>query len=295
MKIKDIINSTKITFSFEFFPPKTGDGWEKLFQTISKLMPLAPSWVSVTYGAGGSTRDRTHELVIRIHKETNISVVPHLSCIGSSKDEIKKILETYIKNGIYNIFAIRGDQPPGQVLPPDSGDFKYASDLIYFIKKFSPDISVGAAGYAEGHPESADRLAEIRHLKEKVEAGADYIITQLFFDNRDFYDFCDRCELRDIKVPIIAGIMAINSIRGMHRMAELTGRIRIPAPLLRSVYRAESDEYVEKVGTHWATEQVRDLIENKVRGVHFYTLNTSKSSLQIYESLGVKNSDQLSK
>jgi methylenetetrahydrofolate reductase (NADPH) len=296
MKIKDILNNTKITFSFEFFPPKTETGWEKLFHTIKELIPLAPSWVSVTYGAGGSTRERTHELVLRIQKETDLTVVSHLTCVGSRKNEIRKILEKYSRSGVNNILALRGDLPAEENKSIYfKSEFKYAYELVDFIKKSFPDMCIGVAGFPEGHPDSVDRLKEIEYLKAKVEAGADYIITQLFFDNKDFYDFCERCELAGINVPIIAGLMIITSYRGMHRITELASRTRIPASLLKAVYRTDSDEYVEKVGIHWATEQVRDLIDNKVKGIHFYTLNTSRASLQIYQSLGVRNSDQLAR
>ncbi|MBN1930496.1 MAG: methylenetetrahydrofolate reductase [NAD(P)H] [Desulfobacterales bacterium] len=295
MLVKDILNTTNISFSFEFFPPKSETGWEKLFHTISDLMPLKPSYVSVTYGAGGSTRKHTHDLVIRIHKETNLTVVSHLTCVGSHRDEIRSILETYTKKGIKNILALRGDPPSGQKdwLPTKNG-FTYASELVAFIKKNFPHMGIGVAGFPEGHPDTPNRLLEIEYLKAKVDAGADYIVTQLFFNNRDFYDFCERCELAGIHVPILAGIMPIITQRGMIRMAELAAGARLPARLLKSVYRAKSDDYIEKVGIHWATEQVRDLIDNNVRGIHFYTLNNAKATLKIYESLGVKDSLQLS-
>jgi methylenetetrahydrofolate reductase (NADPH) len=296
MKIKDILARTKITFSFEFFPPKTDPGWEKLFFTIKDLMPLAPSWVSVTYGAGGSTREHTHDLVLRIQKETDLRVVSHLTCVGSTKDEVKKILKKYYQSGVNNILALRGDKPKeNNLMIRMKGEFQYACELVNFIKKHFPDMCIGVAGFPEGHPESINRLKEIEYLKEKVDAGADYIITQLFFDNKDFYDFCERCELAGINVPIIAGIMVITSMRSMHRICELAARTKIPAPLLKAIYRTDSDEYVEKVGIHWAAEQVRDLIDHQVKGIHFFTLNTSKASLQIYQSLGVRHSGQLAR
>lgn len=295
MRVKDILAKQHSTFSFEFFPPKTEDGWDKLFTSISELVPLKPAYVSVTYGAGGSTRDHTHNLVVRIQKETDLTVVSHLTCVGHSRDEIRKILERYRENNVDNILALRGDPPAGQndfVNPADG--FEYAADLVGFIKKNFPDICIGVAGFPEGHPATQNRLKEIEYLKAKVDAGADYIVAQLFFDNRDFYDFCERCQLAGIHVPIIAGIMPITSINGMTRMAELAAGARIPARLLKSVSRAHNDDYVAKVGVHWATEQVRDLVDNNVRGIHFYTLNNSKESLKIYESLGVRDSDQLS-
>lgn len=295
MRVKDILKNTNRSFSFEFFPPKTDAGWEKLFLTISDLMPLKPSYVSVTYGAGGSTREHTHEMVIRIQRETDLTVVSHLTCVGSSKDEIKSILEKYTENGIENILALRGDPPEAQKSYIPAGDgFARAAELVSFIKKHFPHMGIGVAGFPEGHPDTPNRLKEIEYLKAKVDEGADYIVTQLFFDNRDFYDFCERCELAGIHVPILAGIMPITSLRGMIRIAELAAGAHLPARLLKSVYRAGNDEYVAKVGIHWATEQIRDLIDNDVRGVHFYTLNQSKATLKIYESLGVKDSVQLS-
>lgn len=294
MLVKDILNSTKISFSFEFFPPKLDEDWDNLFLTIADLMPLKPAYVSVTYGAGGSTRDRTHKLLVRIKKQTDLTVVSHLTCVGSSKDEIKTILENYNANGIENILALRGDPPKGQsqFIAPENG-FAYSADLVAFIKKHFPHMGVGVAGFPEGHPETQNRLKEIDYLKAKVDAGADYIVSQLFFDNRDFYDYCERCELAGIKVPILAGIMPITSRQGMTRMAELAAGARLPARLLKAISRATNDDFVEKVGVHWATEQVRDLIDNNVRGIHFYTLNKAKATLKIYESLGVTNSEQL--
>ncbi|HPD21030.1 MAG: methylenetetrahydrofolate reductase [NAD(P)H] [Desulfomonilia bacterium] len=294
MLVREILKEKKTSFSFEFFPPKTPGGWDKLFLTISDLIPLKPSWVSVTYGAGGSTRENTHNLVVRIKKETDLTVVTHLTCIEATRGDIMAILERYDSEGIYNILALRGDPPLGQSsweAGPEG--FCYAIDLVAFIKKHFPHMCVGVAGFPEGHPETKNRLQEIEHLKAKVDAGADYIITQLFFDNRDYYDFCERCELAGITVPIIAGIMPVISRSGMIRMAELAARARIPAALLKSVQRAGSDESVERVGIHWATEQVRDLIDNHARGIHFYTLNNANATLKIYEALGVDDSSQL--
>jgi len=294
MLVREILKEKKTSFSFEFFPPKTPGGWDKLFLTISDLIPLKPSWVSVTYGAGGSTRENTHNLVVRIKKETDLTVVTHLTCIEATRGDIMAILERYDSEGIHNILALRGDPPLGQSsweAGPEG--FCYAIDLVTFIKKHFPHMCVGVAGFPEGHPETKNRLQEIEHLKAKVDAGADYIITQLFFDNRDYYDFCERCELAGITVPIIAGIMPVISRSGMIRMAELAARARIPAALLKSVQRAGSDESVERVGIHWATEQVRDLIDNHARGIHFYTLNNANATLKIYEALGVDDSSQL--
>ena len=170
-------------------------------------------------------------------------------------------------------------------------DLRYAGELVAFIKKYFPALGVGVAGFPEGHPDTPNRLKEMEYLKLKVDQGADYVCTQLFFDNNDFFDFCERAQLAGIRVPIIAGIMPVTSRKGLARMANLALGAHFPAKLLRALSRAENDEYVEKVGVHWATEQVRDLIDHNVRGVHFYTLNKSKATLKIYETLGVKNSE----
>ncbi len=292
--VRDILSSTSTTFSFEFFPPKTHDAWDRLFDTIADLRTLKPSWVSVTYGAGGSTRENTHNIVMRIKTETDLSVVSHLTCVESCRDDIMAILERYDRHDVRNILALRGDPPAGQKTWKAGTDgFAYAIDLVTFIKKHYPHMSVGVAGFPEGHPETPNRLLEIDYLKAKVDAGADYIITQLFFDNRDFYDFRERCEIAGIHVPIIAGIMPVITKSGMIRMAELAAGARFPAPLLKAVQRAEAGGNVEKVGIHWATEQVRDLLDNNVRGIHFYTLNNANATLEIYKALGVADSSQL--
>jgi methylenetetrahydrofolate reductase (NADPH) len=294
MLVKNILKNAAPTFSFEFFPPRNDAAWENLFLTISDLMPLKPSWVSVTYGAGGSTRENTHQLVMRIKRETDLTVVSHLTCVESTQDDILRILDRYTQNGIKNILALRGDTPAGNCgwSAPSNG-FTHASELVTFIKKHFPDTGIGVAGFPEGHPETPNRLKEIDYLKAKVDSGADYIITQLFFDNRDFYDFCERCEIAGINIPIIAGIMPIITKNGMIRMAELAAGARFPASLMRAVNQAESTGVIEKIGIEWATDQVRDLIDNKVSGVHFYTLNNARATLGIYKALGVKDSSQI--
>jgi methylenetetrahydrofolate reductase (NADPH) len=294
MHINDIFKRDAICFSFEFFPPKDAAASELLFNTIKDIMPLGPSYVSVTYGAGGSTRTLTHDLVLRIQKETGLTVVSHLTCVGSTQNELLKILETYSASGIENIMALRGDMPKGQdKFVPPAGGCGHAAELVAFIKKNFPALGIGVAGFPEGHPETPNRLREIDFLKAKVDAGADFVCTQFFFDNHDFYDFRERCLLAGITVPILAGIMPVSSIKGMHRMAELSPGTNFPARLLKSIGRAEDGDHVEKVGIHWATEQVRDLIDNGVKGVHFYTLNRSKATLKIYDSLGVTSSARL--
>jgi methylenetetrahydrofolate reductase (NADPH) len=297
MHILDIFKADPTTFSFEFFPPKTDRAWEELFANIAKLQVLRPSFVSVTYGAGGSTRERTHDLVVRIQQETNLTAVSHLTCVCHAREELEAILDRYAQSGIENILALGGDPPRDRPNYDRSCDaFQYADGLVRFIKEHPnhPDprgFGVGVAGFPEGHPTTPNRLKEIENLKRKVDAGADYICTQLFFCNDDFYDFRERCELAGIHVPIIAGIMPVTSKEGMIRMAELALGMRFPAKLQRAVDRCGDDpDAVAEVGVHWATEQCRDLLDNNVRGIHFYTLNRSDATRRIYKHLGVKDS-----
>ncbi|MFO0852280.1 MAG: methylenetetrahydrofolate reductase [NAD(P)H] [Gemmataceae bacterium] len=300
MHIQDIFRQHPTTFSFEFFPPKTDAASDELFANIAHLQELKPSFVSVTYGAGGSTRERTHDLIIRIQKETSLTAVSHLTCVCHSLDEMTAILDRYAGSGIENVLALGGDPPKNLANFDRSKDaFRYADELVTFIRSRTNTadkrgFGVGVAGFPEGHPGCPNRLLEMDHLKRKVDAGADYICTQLFFENRDFYDFRERCDLAGIKVPIVAGIMPITTKAGMVRMAELALGARIPAKLLRAVARCgDDDAAVKRVGTHWATEQCRDLLDHQVRGIHFYTLNKSDATRQIYDNLGVKDSAAL--
>jgi methylenetetrahydrofolate reductase (NADPH) len=303
MHIRDIFAARRPTFSFEFFPPKTAEGAEALFTTIRELEAYKPAFVSVTYGAGGTTRDLTHELVVRIKRETSLDPVPHLTCVCHSEADIAAIIGRYAEAGVSNILALGGD-PPRNLTGYDKAKdaFQHAADLVQFIRQFGaygshPDsrgFGIGVAGFPEGHPSTPNRLMEMDYLKAKVDAGADYICTQLFFDNHDFFDFRDRCRLAGITVPIIAGIMPITSAAGMRRMAELAGGARFPAKLLKSVARCGTDEAaVERVGIHYATEQCSGLLDNDVDGIHFYTLNKSRVTREIYASLGLKDSHSL--
>ena len=296
MHITDIINKGRPTFSFEFFPPKSERASESLFETIKDLESLAPSYVSITYGAGGTTRERTHDLVEKILEKTTLIPIPHLTCVQHTEEEISNILKRYSDKGISNILALRGDNPKGDAQYDRSKDsFCFARDLVEFIRDFdnstldkkSKSFGIGVAGFPEGHPETPNRFKEMDYLKAKVDSGADYICTQLFFDNHDFFDFRDRCELAGINIPIIAGIMPVTSISGMQRMADLAAGSRFPAKLLKSIDRCNLDsDAVERVGIQYATEQCSDLLNNGVYGIHFYTLNKSKSTRGVFEALG---------
>ena len=295
MHIADILARGSRTASFEFFPPVRESGWEQLFASIRELEPLAPSFVSVTYGAGGSTRERTNELVLRLRRETSLDPVPHLTCIGHTRAEMREILERHAAAGVSNILALRGD-PPKDGGGRD-GDFPHAADLVRFIRAFNdrgghPDprgFGIGVAGFPEGHPETPNTLRLMDHLKAKVDAGADWICTQLFFDNRAFLDWGERCELAGIRVPILAGVMPVLSVANLERMADLAACCHIPAKLMRALQRCSGDaDGVERVGIHWATQQCLELLDQGVRGIHLYTLNRSAATREIFRNLGLK-------
>ena len=295
MHITDIMRGNSPTFSFEFFPPKTPEAAETLYQTIRDLESYMPHFVSVTYGAGGSTRDLTHDLVERIQRTTKLDPIPHLTCVCHNEEEIEGILLRYAKSAIGNILALGGDRPAGIAYDKSRDAFQHAIDLIKFIRRFNesgahPDrrgFGIGVAGFPEGHPATPNRFVEMDYFKAKVDAGADYIVTQLFFDNRDLVDFRERCALNDIHIPIIAGIMPITSISGCKRIAELAAGARFPSQLLRALQHCQDDpEMVRRVGIQYALEQCRDLLDNDIAGIHFYTLNRSDATRVIFDSLG---------
>jgi methylenetetrahydrofolate reductase (NADPH) len=296
MHVTDIMRGECPTVSFEFFPPKTPEAAETLYRTIHDLELYGPDFVSVTYGAGGSTRQLTHDLVERIQNTTKLDPIPHLTCICHNEEEIEAILLRYARSGIGNILALGGDRSAEMTQDKSSDSFQHAIDLVKFVRRFNesgvhPDtrgFGIGVAGFPEGHPATPNRLIEMDYFKAKVDAGAHYIITQLFFDNRDFIDFRERCALARIHIPIIAGIMPITSMGGLKRMAELAGGARFPAKLLRELQPCQDDaEMVRRIGIQYALEQCRDLLENDVAGIHFYTLNRSDATRIIFDDLGI--------
>jgi len=294
MRIGELLQRHGTTFSFEFFPPRKHEEVEAMVGRARELARLRPSFVSVTYGAGGSTRDRTRDLVVRLHKQVGLNTAAHLTCVGHSRQELIDLLDFYRQQGIRNIVALRGDAADPSGFVAHEGGFRHAWQLVELIRtRFADDFGVAVAGYPEGHPETPNKLLDLEHLKRKVDAGADVIITQLFFENRDFYDFRERCELAGITVPIVAGIMPVLSWKGIQRMAGLCGS-RIPARLLSRLQRAGDDEIaVSQIGVDWAVQQCRDLLEHQARGIHFYTLNRSTATIEIYRRLGANDSEAL--
>jgi len=287
MRIDQILGRGKPAVSFEFFPPKNEAGFKQLYQTIEDLRPLRPSYVSVTYGAGGSTREKTVELVEKIQTEIGIRSMAHLTCVGHTADEIGGILDDLWRVGIRNVLALRGDPPAGQsVFVKTEGGFANADELTAYIKS-RHDFCVGVAGYPEGHPQCLNLTRDLEYLKRKVDNGGCFVVTQLFFDNDDFYTFRDRARAMGITVPIVAGIMPILNVGQIKRFISMCGA-KIPHRLLTKLEKVEGDpEAVHRVGVEYATMQCRDLLFNDVDGLHFYTLNKSKATVDIVRALNV--------
>jgi methylenetetrahydrofolate reductase (NADPH) len=286
MRIGDYLAHGNRSFSFEFFPPKTPRGVESLFATVADLRDLAPSFVSVTYGAGGSTRDLTIDLVGRIKREAGLEAMAHLTCVGHGRDDLAAILDRLAEAGVENIMALRGDPPRGEtafVRPADG--FGYGAELIAFIRgRLGDRFSLGGACYPEGHVECPDRERDLRHLQAKVAAGADFLVTQLFFDNAQYFDFVARARAAGITLPIVPGIMPVTDVAQIERFTTMCGAT-IP-PRLRALLAACPDETaVVEAGIAYATEQCRDLLERGAPGIHFYTLNKSRSTLAVMRDL----------
>ncbi len=286
MRIADLLVTGRPVFSFEFFPPKTPAGEAGLFRTIDHLRELEPAFVSVTYGAGGSTRDKTVDLVRRIKHDIGIETMAHLTCVGAVADEIDSVLRQLRAAGIENVLALRGDAPNNDVqFTAVPGGFQYASQLVTFIRQRGYEFCVAAAAYPEGHVECRDRDLDLQHLKAKVDAGADLLITQLFFDNRDFDVFVERARLLGIRSPIIPGIMPITNLAQIERFTSMCGA-RIPDELRQRLLACGDDEQaVRAVGVEHAFEQCRDLLARGAAGIHFYTLNQSLATRAICERL----------
>ena len=284
------------SFSFEFFPPKTPEGAQALLATIVTLQEFHPSFVSVTYGAGGGSRELTRALVRDI-QQRGIPTVPHLTCVGHTEEELETILAGFVNAGARAILALRGDPPRRGAYDPSRDAFHHAAELVRFIRsweerqRLSFRLTVGVAGFAEGHPDTRNRLREMDFLKAKIDEGADYICTQLFFDNHAFFDYRSRCRLLGIDVPIIAGIMPVTSVSSLNRMAELSAGTNFPARLLKAMLRAGGDrQSIERIGVNYASQQCSELLDEEVDGIHFYTLNRSRATLEIYRNLGINAS-----
>ena len=286
MRIPDMIGVNGPVFSFEFFPPKSEHGEQNLYRTIDHLRELHPAFVSVTYGAGGSTRDKTLQLVCRIKHEMGIEAMAHLTCVGADRTEIATVLQRLQQGGIENVLALRGDPPRDQphfVCPADG--FGYAAELVGFIRDQGFRFALGGACYPEGHVECRDLDADLTHLKAKVDRGLDFVITQLFFDNADYFAFLERARARGLRIPIIPGIMPITNLAQIERFTSMCGA-RSPDGLRARLDRVRDDEdAVRAVGIDHATTQCQQLLARGAPGVHFYTLNQSPATRAICERL----------
>jgi methylenetetrahydrofolate reductase (NADPH) len=285
MKISDAIKARGRSLSFEFFPPKDAAAEARLFQTITRLKGYQPTFVSVTYGAGGGTLRNTRKVVVRIKGETPLTPMPHLTCVEQSASALEKILLDYKRNGIENVLALRGDPPKGQdkfVAHPDG--FCYAIDLVRLVVAVG-GYSIGVAVYPEGHKEAPDLETDMYYTKQKINAGADFAITQMFFDNRFFYNFMERAEKAGINIPIIPGIMPITDIEKIKKFGKMTGAT-IPKSIVQPMEKATSREEALKLGVEFATKQCEDLRRNGVKYLHFYTMNQSRAVTEIVNNLG---------
>jgi methylenetetrahydrofolate reductase (NADPH) len=285
MKINSIPFENGPIYSFEFFPPKNDDGFSQLFETIGNLKSWNPGYVSVTYGAGGSTRSKTIELATRIKHDIGIETMAHLTCAGHDRGELHAILSQLQEAGIDNILALRGDPPQGDshFVKTENG-FEYANELVAFIKKnFS--FCIGVAGYPEGHVESTDRKQDLLHLKRKIDAGADFIVTQLFFDNKYYFEFVENIRQMGIELPVIPGIMPILNGKQIRRFTKMCGASLPDSLNSRLEEVLEDNEAVRAIGIEYAKGQCEELIKKGAPGIHFYTLNRSRATLAILEHL----------
>lgn len=292
MRISDLLRFARErgepVFSFEFFPPRSEEGERVLFETVEALRPLAPAYVSVTYGAGGSTRLKTVDLVRRLKRESEVEAMAHVTCVGASREEIAAVLDEVAAAGIQNVLALRGDPPRGQAaFTPHPEGFRYASELVAFVRS-RPDrwrFCIGAAAYPEGHVETRDLSRDLAHLKTKVDAGVDFLVTQLFFENERYFAFVERARAAGIGVPIIPGIMPFTNVEQVERFTAMCGA-SIPPPLRAAmeVRRADADG-ARELGVAYASLQCADLLRRGAPGIHFYTLNRSPSTRAIVAAL----------
>jgi methylenetetrahydrofolate reductase (NADPH) len=285
MRIVEKLGGSSPAISFEFFPPKDQEGVDRLFATVAELSPFAPAYVSVTYGAGGSTRQLTVDLVGRIQREVGIEAMAHLTCVGATQAELGGVLDQLEQKGVQNVIALRGDPPKGSTtfVTPEGG-FGHASELAGFVKQRGRFCVAGAC-YPEKHPEADSLEVDMANLKRKVDAGAEFLITQLFFDNADYFAFVERARGIGITVPIIAGIMPVTNVSQIKRFTAMCGA-SMPDALMQKLEPAAADaDAVGEIGVQHAVDQCRELLAKGAPGVHFYTLNRSKATVEILKRL----------
>ena len=288
MKLRDIVNKEGVAFSCEFFPPRTDKGEENLWNCIQELKVVNPAYVSVTYGAGGSTQDRTKRIVTRIKEETDLNPVAHLTCVGSTKEQLGELLDEYQAADIENILALRGDAPEGMDhFEATAGGFSHATDLTRFIHERG-GFSIGVASYPEGHPESKGGVEDdVRYLKMKQDCGADAVITQYFFNNDDFFRFRELAINEGVTIPLIPGIMPVGNYDQIVRFSSMCGA-KVPESIGKlMIPHREDAEAMKAIGIEIATKQCEELISNGVKGLHIYSLNRSEATIAIHHNLGL--------
>lgn len=284
MKISEILKNNKITLSMEVFPPKTSTAFETVNKAVKEIAALKPDFMSVTYGAGGGTSKHTVKIATDIKKQYGVTSMAHLTCVSSSEDTVKNQIEIIRDAGIENILALRGDIPAETEFPMP-GQFKHASDLVHQIKNIAPDICIGGACYPEGHPEADDKTADIANIKKKVDAGCEFLTTQMFFDNSIFYNYLYRLRKAGIFVPVIAGIMPITKKAQLARSIQLSGCC-VPAKFKSIVdWFGDESQKMQQAGIAYATEQIIDLFANGIKNVHVYTMNNTEVALGIQNNL----------
>ena len=281
MKIKDILQADRVTLSFEVFPPKTEDKFDSVIAATEEIAKLSPDFMSVTYGAGGGTSEYTADIADRVQREMGVPMLAHLTCVSSSREHVKKMIGIYKERGIENIMALRGDIPKEGTLVHD---YRYATDLIADIKA-GGDFCIGGACYPEGHPEAPSRAEDLKNLKRKVDAGVDFLTTQMFFDNEEFFDFMYRVREADITVPVLAGIMPITNAKMMKRSIEMSGT-KTPRRFLQIIdFFEDRPDALRQAGIIYATEQIIDLIAHGVKNIHVYSMNKPDVARDIQNNL----------
>lgn len=284
--IKQRLAAGKLLFSVEFFPPKSDHAAEQLLNAAKRIQPYQPDFASITYGAGGSTRSRTLSYARKLHENYGYRMMPHLTCVGHSREELKQIIGEFKAAGIRQIMALRGDPLKNQTgFVPHSEGLSYANELVELLKEVYPECTIGVAGYPEKHPEAPSLEMDLVNLKRKVDAGATFITTQLFFDNTVYFNFVEKCRDHGIQVPILPGIMSATSHKQIVRFCTMCGT-SIPEALGSKLLEFEDDDQAaEAIGLQWSYEQIRELIENGAPGVHLYILNRADTAIVLMEKL----------
>lgn len=286
MRLSEIYNSDRFALSFELFPPKTPAGEEALFRHAQKLFELGPSYMTCTYGAGGSTQDKTLEIAARLRREFDLPVATHLTCVGRNADQLREYLSRALEQGVENVVALRGDPPQGdEAFKPVEGGYSYANELVAMIRSDFPSMGIAVGGYPEVHQEAPSREADLENLKRKVDAGADSVITQLFYDNEDFFRFRDDCDALGVSAPLIPGLLPVTNIGQIKRITSLCGA-KLPTEFMAELESAGDDAEAQfEVGVSQAARQTQALVDAGAPGIHYYVLNKSEATCRVLDAV----------